>query len=130
MDKIRLLLVEHNAPLTCQIRQICREAGLAVVGEATCAAHAFALIPQIAPDVILMDVLLPDMGVLEAIPLALAHAPAAKVILLADDDETRYQSATERIGACACLRKDLIATELAQLVNVVAGTETRQVSKT
>jgi DNA-binding NarL/FixJ family response regulator len=63
-------------------------------------------------DAVIVDLNVDDMCGLGAIPLILEKAPSSKVILLIDQDDHRYYEAAAKKGACACVRKHLIATEL------------------
>ncbi len=87
-----------------------------VVGEAGTVDQALVLMQDRVPEILIVDIHLPDLCGLEAIPLALAKAPRAKVILLTDEDDPRYQRAAESNGVHTCIRKDLIANALVTLV--------------
>jgi DNA-binding NarL/FixJ family response regulator len=122
MGALKVLIVESNpalANLLTQIFSVTRD--LELVGAAPRAARALELLAATRADVVVMDALLPDMGILEAISLALEKSPHAKIILLTDDAESRYQIAAARYGASACIRKDRIATDLIQVVLAALG---------
>lgn len=108
---VKLLSIENHASLASVLREmILREPGLELVGEAGSAATALELLPQVEPDAVILDINLPDMCGLEVIPLILAQLPSTRVILLTSHDDPRYQQAAAEKGACACIRKELIAT--------------------
>ena len=121
MDAITVLVVEHNSSLSVLLEQLLRsEPDIDLVGQASEVAHALALLADKPPAVVVMDVLLPNIGVLEAILLFRAKSPHSKIILLADREESRYHETAVRYGAAACLRKDRIATDLVPLMKQVA----------
>lgn len=121
MDKIKLLVVEPSVSLANSLRRVLDNGcGPELVGHAPSATYALGLLACSHPDVVVMDVLLPDMGVLEAISLAIEKSPQVKIILLADHSESRYLTAALRYGASACLRKDQIATQLVPLIRQIA----------
>ena len=119
MGKIKLLVVEPSVSLANSLRQVLvNDCGLELVGQVSSATQALGFLACLRPDVIVMDVQLPDMGVLEAISLTIEKSPQVKIILLADHSESRYLTAALRYGASACLRKDLIATDLVRVVKI------------
>jgi DNA-binding NarL/FixJ family response regulator len=121
MDAIQVLIVEHNPSLSHLLMQVLvGEHEFELVGHASQVTHALRSLSVKQPDIIVLDVLLPDMGVLEAISLLIERSPRAKIILLADRDEARYHRSAVRYGATACIRKDHIATQLIPLVKYVA----------
>jgi DNA-binding NarL/FixJ family response regulator len=95
------------------------EPGLEVIGEASSVDHALRMLREAVPDVIIMDICLPERGGLEITPLLLEQAPQARVILLTEQGDSRYQRAAASNGASACVRKDLIATALVGTVKMV-----------
>ncbi|MBI5650329.1 MAG: response regulator transcription factor [Chloroflexi bacterium] len=117
MGALKLLIVESNPALANVLKQIfLATRDLELVGAVTSATRALQVLAETRADVVVMDALLPDMGILEAISLALEKSPYAKIILLTDGAESRYQIAAMRYGASACIRKDRIATDLIQVV--------------
>lgn len=76
-----------------------------VVGQAGTVSEALAIVPALAPDVVLLDLRLPDRNGLEAIPELLATDPAPRVVVLTsfvDDDSVRRAI---RLGASGYLAK-------------------------
>ena len=117
MYPTRLLLAENHGPLAGLLKEtLLGEPGLELIGEAVNAQAALALLAEARPDVVILDLNLPDMCGLEAIPLLLEGMPSAKVLLLTDQDDQRYQQAAARNGASACVRKDRIASDLVPAV--------------
>ncbi len=118
----QILLVEPHGSLLELIRQtLVKQPGLQVIGEAGTANQALKLMEDRAPEIVIIDIHLPDMCGLEAIPRVLAKAPQAQVILLTDEDDLRYQRAAESNGVHTCIRKDLIANALVTSVQQLFG---------
>ena len=76
-----------------------------VVGEAADGREAIGLARRLAPDVVLLDLAMPGMGGLEALPRILAVAPSARVVVLTALDEPELAGAALRQGAAAYLTK-------------------------
>lgn len=89
-----------------------------VVGETYDAQEAMALIAQLQPDVILMDVEMEGINGLEATHLIRSRFPRVRVVLMSVYDEKEYSRLAMRMGALAFIpKKDFSAPMLAQLLN-------------
>jgi DNA-binding NarL/FixJ family response regulator len=120
---IRVLLADDQALVRAGFRLLLESAGdIAVIAEATNGGEAVALTREYAPDVVLMDVNMPEVDGVTATHL-IASDPrlaATKVVVLTtfDDEETVF--AALRAGASGFLVKDVEPEELLQAVRVVA----------
>ncbi|MBB1247267.1 response regulator transcription factor, partial [Streptomyces durbertensis] len=96
--------------------------GITVVGEAANGREAVRAVAELAPDVVLMDVRMPEMNGLEA-TREIAAVSAARVLILTTYDLDEYVYQALRSGASGFLLKDSSARQLAEGVRVVAGGE-------
>ena len=89
---------------------------LEVVGEASDGAEAVELAGQLLPEVVLMDLVMPELDGVQATRAIRAASPATKVIVLTsfDDDEKVFPAI--KAGAAGYLLKDVHPTELAEAV--------------
>jgi DNA-binding NarL/FixJ family response regulator len=119
---IRLLLVDDHEVLRIGLRTLFSEAGgFQVVGEADTVAAAVTEAARLNPDVVLMDVRLPDGSGVEACRTIRAAQPATRVLFLtsfADDDAVL---ATILAGADGFLLKEVSGDHLLDAVKTVAG---------
>ncbi|MFJ2649944.1 response regulator [Streptomyces sp. NPDC087420] len=98
------------------------EDGIEVVGQAVDGLDALAKVAELAPDVVLMDIRMPELGGIEATRRLTAPAGSAvKVLVLTTFDLDEYVYEALRAGASGFLLKDASAEELAQAVRVVAA---------
>ena len=89
--KTRLLLVDDHALVREGIRSsLVRYASLAVVGEACDGREAIRKCKELSPDIVLMDLNMPEMGGLEATPLLRKNCPKTKIIVLTVHDTKEY----------------------------------------
>jgi DNA-binding NarL/FixJ family response regulator len=120
---IRVLIADDEALVRGGFRMILEaQAGLQVVGEAADGTEALARARELSPDVVLMDIRMPQMDGLEATRRLAAAGPAApKVLMLTtfDLDEHVYQAM--KAGASGFLLKTAPPGELAAAVRAVAG---------
>jgi DNA-binding NarL/FixJ family response regulator len=119
---IRVLLADDQALLRAGLRMIVENADdMAVVGEADDGAAAVAMAAQTAPDVILMDIRMPDVDGLEATRRIRTSLPAGpRILILTTFDLDEYVYSALRAGASGFLLKDTLAADLLSAIRVVA----------
>lgn len=91
-----------------------------VVGEAGDGAEAVALVERHEPDVVLMDVRMPQTDGIEATRQIVASGSPARIIILTTHDVDEYVFAALRAGASGFLLKDVRPPELVEGIRVVA----------
>ncbi|MFD9436786.1 response regulator [Streptomyces sp. NPDC057456] len=95
--------------------------GIEVIGQAVHGLDAIAKVDELAPDVVLMDIRMPELGGIDATHrITLAH-PHIKVLVLTTFDLDEYVYDALRAGASGFLLKDASADRLAEAVRVVAA---------
>lgn len=97
--------------------------GLEVVGEASGGAMAVSMAAALRPDVVVMDLNMPDLGGVEATRRIVAHVPGARVLVLTmfDDDESVF--AAMRAGALGYLLKAARPQQVVRAVRAVGEGE-------
>lgn len=123
---IRLLLVDDHKMVREGLKAyLSLDAEIEVVGEAGNGGEAAELAATLQPDVILMDLMMPQIDGIEGTRLCLQASPNAKVIILTSmPDDERVMPAI-RAGALSYLLKDVAAEELADAIrNAARGTPT------
>jgi DNA-binding NarL/FixJ family response regulator len=121
---IKVLLVDDQTLIRQGIRLLLEiEADIQVVGQAANGREALQLVETLHPDVVLMDVRMPEMDGVAATRELSAHHPESKVIILTtfEDDETVFEGL--KAGARGYLLKDISSEEMAQAVRRVAAGE-------
>jgi DNA-binding NarL/FixJ family response regulator len=119
---IRVLLADDQTLVRSGFRMILRaESDIDVVGEAADGAEAIALARELDPDVVLMDVRMPNVDGIEAtrrIMDASEHAPRVLVLTTFDLDEYVFEAL--RAGASGFLLKDAPEDQLVSGIRIVA----------
>ncbi|MGW5325279.1 response regulator [Streptomyces sp. NPDC004014] len=95
--------------------------GIEVVGQAVHGLDAVAKVRELAPDVVLMDIRMPELGGIEATRRITADHPDVRVLVLTTFDLDEYVYEALRAGASGFLLKDASADQLAEAVRVVAA---------
>jgi DNA-binding NarL/FixJ family response regulator len=91
-----------------------------VAGEAADGAEAIALVGEHDPDVVLMDVRMPNVDGIEATRQIVASGSPARIIILTTHDVDEYVFAALRAGASGFLLKDVRSPDLVEAIRVVA----------
>ncbi|MDQ1082021.1 MULTISPECIES: response regulator transcription factor [Microbacterium] len=123
MRELRVLLVDDHAMMRAGFRTILSlEDDITVVGEAASGAEALAAAAQLHPDVICMDVQMPDMDGLEATRRLTADpSSSAAVLIVTTFDRDDYLFAALSAGASGFLLKNAGPEELVAAVRVVGA---------
>lgn len=124
MKPIRILLAEDQTLMRQGLKTLLEtEPDFRVVGEAEDGKIAVKLALQSRPDIILMDVQMPQMNGVEATVAICRAWPAAKVIILTTFDRDDYVFQGVRAGAVGYLLKDQPAEKLVETIRRVHGGE-------
>ena len=103
----RVMLVDDHALVRSAVRQALAADDLEIVGEAATADEALLLAPQLAPDVLLMDINLPGTNGLRLLRELAPRLPATKIVMLTVSNDRRDLVEAVRSGAAGYLTKDL-----------------------
>jgi DNA-binding NarL/FixJ family response regulator len=115
----RVLIVDDQDLVRTGLRMILTARGIDVVGEAADGAQAVAAAHRLAPDVVLMDIRMPDMDGIEATRRLLERRPSSRVIVLTTFDLDRYVYEALAAGASGFLLKDVTPGHLAAAIRLV-----------
>ena len=119
---IRIALVDDQDLLRLGFRMVLQaEPDLEVVGEAASGRTALTMVAQARPDVVLMDVRMPDGDGIEATRRIAEDHPNTRVLILTTFDLDEYAFAGLRAGASGFLLKDTRPAELLSAIRAVAA---------
>jgi len=122
MAKIRILVVDDHAMFRDGLRAVLEhQEDLALVGEAGDADTALLLARQLAPDVILMDLNLPNRSGVEVTRELCAEQPRVRVIALTMYRDDDMIAAAVQAGVSGYVLKDARASDLLQAIRTVAA---------
>jgi len=121
-EVIRVVVVDDHALHRDGTRQILEaHPDFQVVGEAASGEVALALVNQLRPDVVLMDIRLPGINGIEATRKLAQDHPEVRVLMVSAYDEDEYVRGALEAGAAGYLRKTAPGKELVEAVRAVAG---------
>lgn len=121
---IRVLLADDHRMLREGLRRSMVDEGFEVVGEADNGEEAVRLVAELVPDVVLMDVSMPEMDGVEATRIIRATDTPTQVIMLTMHADTDVLADAIRAGASGYLVKDCSTDEVADAVRMAAQGET------
>jgi len=120
MDKIRVALVEDHQLVRDGIRSLLTNLpNIEVVAEADCAKTMLNLIEQARPNVLLVDISLPEISGIELAKLITTNHPGIKVIILSMHTEQEFIFNSLRNGAKGYLHKSISREELIEAIEQV-----------
>jgi len=119
---IRVLIADDHTIMRAGLRSLLeKEDQIEVVAEAENGRRAVQLAVEHEPDVVVMDVSMPDLNGIEATSQVLESLPEAKVIALSMHTDKRFVMGMLRAGASGYLLKDCASQELASAIVSVAS---------
>lgn len=119
-DKIKVYIVEDHEMTRVGLTMLLeKESAITVIGEADNGVKATRQVPELHPDVVLMDIGLPEMDGIEATNRIKQSAPSVKVIMLTSKDSEQDVFAALAAGADAYCMKGIPVNVLASAIEAV-----------
>jgi len=121
-DRLRILLADDHTIVRQGLKLILSaHADMEVVGEAANGRDAVDLADKLRPDIVLMDVQMPELNGIEATRKMVAANPRIRILVLSMHKESVYVREILKAGARGYILKDAIDTELLNAVRSVAS---------
>ena len=122
IDKVDILLVDDHSLVRDGIKALLEEeTNLHVVGEASNGLDALQKIDELQPDLVIIDIRMPEMTGIEAVGKLTALSSPCKCIMLSMHDSEEYILQSIQAGACGYLLKDASKEEFLKAVYTVSG---------
>jgi DNA-binding NarL/FixJ family response regulator len=122
---VRIILADDHKIMREGIHALLEhEPGIEVIGEAEGGESVVRLVLEHRPDVVIMDITMPDMNGIEATRRILADLPDTKIIALSMHSDRRFVREMLAAGAAGYLLKDAAYDELRSALNAVSRNQT------
>lgn len=120
MPQVKLLIADDHAVLRAGLRMLLdAQADMQVVAEASDGSQVLGLLADLQPDILLLDLSMPGLGGLEALPLIRRQYPQVRVLILTMHDDESYLRQALREGASGYVLKRAADTELLSALRAV-----------
>jgi len=117
---IRILIADDHSIVRDGLKALVeKEPGLEVVAEATNGLEAIGLVEKLAPDIVIMDVAMPDLNGIEATRQLTSKDSTIKIIALSMHSDRRFVIEMLRAGAMGFMLKDSAFEELVEAIKSV-----------
>lgn len=122
--KIRLILVDDHAVVRVGLKMMLQtEADIEILGEAGAAAEAIEMVGRLTPDLVLMDIGLPDLSGIDATREIKKHFPKIAVVALTIHEDQEYFFKMLEAGASGYVPKRAAPEELLTAIRTAASGE-------
>jgi DNA-binding NarL/FixJ family response regulator len=119
---IRVLLCDDAEEIRALLRDVLeQDPAIEVVGEADTGAEGLRLSAELEPDVVLLDLSMPDVEVLEALTAIAASAPRSGIIVFSGFAADRMQQAALHLGADRYIEKGQSLADISTAIREVAA---------
>jgi len=118
---IKLFLLDHNKIVRQEIHHtLAHNHDISIVGEADSIRLALQLIPKILPDVVIMDIIMPEANGLQAIKQLLSIIPNQKILVYSFYSDKWFVQCSLQAGAKGYLVKSESSVELMKAINCIS----------
>ena len=119
-NPIRILIVDDHAIIRAGLKRLIEEqSDMKVVGEAGNGREACDKVQTLKPDIVIMDITMPEMNGVQATETIKRDYPNVKILVLSAHDDEGYYRQMLRSGASGYILKSAITEELVHALNVV-----------
>lgn len=121
-DKLRILLVDDHPIVLAGIKALIEADGqVEVAGEAQDGRAAIRLAAELMPDIVILDISLPDLNGVKVAKALRSDCPTGKILALTVHEDRGYLRQLLEIGICGYLLKRSATTELGRAIAAVAA---------
>jgi two-component system response regulator NreC len=121
MSKLRVFVADDHAVLRDGLKALVSgQPDMEVVGEAENGQSTYEMVKELAPDVVLMDISMPELNGVQATELLRRDCPRSKILVLTAHKDKGYLDRLLRVGASGFILKLSAAEELIGAIRLVA----------
>ena len=115
-EQLRILLIDDNDITREVLRVVLSGQGYQIAGEAGDGEQGLQLALQLKPDLILLDVVMPQVGGLDILPQLRAYLPAAKILLVTGTEDRELLDVAQGMGVDGFITKPFRARHITEAV--------------
>ena len=119
---LKVLIADDHGIIRQGLRSLLeKQEDMEVVAEANDGREAFDLVRECEPDIVIMDITMPNLNGIEATRKIVGDFPGTKVIALSMHSNRRFVAGMLKAGASGYVLKDCLFDELANVIRTVSG---------
>lgn len=124
MNRITVLIADDHALFREGLGTLlAHQEDIQVVGEAADGLQAISMVEALQPDILLLDVRMPELGGIEALPKIRKKSPRTKVLMISGFPENEFMVEALQRGAKGCVSKSASCNELVKAIRVTYAGE-------
>ncbi len=128
-DEYRVLVVDDSKAMRIMLKGIMENNSItSSIYEATSGIEAFAAFPEVCPDLIIMDLFMPDGNGLDAIRKIHAIDPTIAILVITSSDDIHDTQDAIRFGAIEVIRKPFVPNEVAMKIQKILRDKDRRIA--
>ncbi|MEX0787854.1 MAG: response regulator transcription factor, partial [Anaerolineales bacterium] len=120
---LRVLIADDHKLIRLGLRMVLERDGLDVVGEAATGREAVEMAKELSPDVVVVDIVMPDLDGLQALAAIRAALPEANVIMTTAHNRPDFMARAIALGAGGYITKDDEPSSIPKAIRAVADGE-------
>lgn len=121
---LKVLICDDTMFMRTVIAKMFRDAGHEVVGEAECGEEAVEQYRKLQPDIVTMDIIMPDLGGIEAVRAITGEFPNARIVICSALGQEKLIDQAMAAGARGYVVKPFDSARLLDVVDRAVATET------
>lgn len=119
MSKTKVIVVDDHKAISAGLCLLLKDLGNEVIGQASNGIEFLKLMETLNPDIVLMDIQMPEMDGIEATKIALQKYPNLKILILSMFDDEKYYNTMIELGAKGFILKESEHDEIEQAINAI-----------
>lgn len=123
---VRVIVVDDNDTTRAMLRAILRAEGIEVVGEAKDGTSGLAMIRKLQPNLVCLDVMMPDVGGIEILTQVKAEQPGTRVLMITGSTDRETVQAAVQGGANGYLVKPFNGAKVIAAVEKSLGRKSQE----
>ena len=116
-----ILVIDDSPVIRLKLRQICERADHHIIGEALNGENGVTLHSSLRPDLIFLDMIMPEMGGIGAAARILQNDPSAKIIIISSDADNNDVVRALKMGVKGYILKPFHEDRILQEIRKVLG---------
>jgi two-component system chemotaxis response regulator CheY len=126
MSKATILIADDSKPIRKSLKEILEKHEYEVVGEAETGINAVKQFTMLKPDIVMLDIIMPQLGGIEALRMLRSLDKSVKIIMVSALDSLDRINECLKVGANHYILKPFDENKVIEIINKVVGNKNSQ----